>query len=332
MSVAEIVLALGASHGPLVHLAAEQWLERAKDDRRSESLNTIDGRTVSYPELVAERGEPYVVESGIDHLRVQAAQVQAAMERVADELEACEPDVVVVVGDDQGELFGSENMPAVALFHGDRVVTHRWNIENMPEFWTPVAKGSGLDDHHVYDGAPEFAKALIDGLIRREIDVAAAASVPDPAKRGFGHAFGFVVERFYRGRRYPMAPVLLNTYFQPNVPTPGRCYAIGRALRAAIESYPKPLRVALVASGGLSHFLCEEALDRSVLDALQRKDAQALAAIPREALYAGSSEILNWIAVAGAVEHLDMAWSEYMPVYRTPAGTGVGMAFAAWKP
>lgn len=330
--MAEIVLALGASHGPLVHLAAEQWLERAQDDRRSGSLNTIDGRTVSYQELVAERGEPYVEASSLEHLRVQADQVQAAMVRIADELEACDPDAVVVVGDDQGELFGPENMPAVAVFHGEEVATHRWNIANMPDFWTPVAKGSGLDDYHVYPGAPALSEALIDGLIRREIDVAAAASVPDPSKRGFGHAFGFVVERFYRGRKFPMAPVLLNTYFRPNVPTPGRCYAIGRALRAAVEAYPEPLRVAIVASGGLSHFLCEEALDRSVLDALQRKDEAALAAIPREALYAGSSEILNWIAVAGAVEHLPMAWHEYMPVYRTPAGTGVGMAFAAWKP
>lgn len=330
--MAEIVLALGASHGPLVHLAAEQWLERAKDDRASGTLNTIDGRLVSYAELVAERGEPYVVESGIEHLRGQADQVQRAMARIGDELEACNPDIVVVVGDDQGELFGSDNMPAVAVFYGDKVATHPWNVANMPDFWTPVAKGSGLDDYHVYRGAPELSKALIDGLIREEIDVAAAASVPDPSKRGFGHAFGFVVERFYRGRDYPMAPVLLNTYFPPNVPTPGRCYAIGTALRRAIERFEQPLRVALVASGGLSHFLCEEALDRSVLDALQRKDRQALADIPREALTAGSSEILNWITVAGAAEHLPMAWHEYMPVYRTPAGTGVGMAFAAWKP
>lgn len=331
--MARIVLSLGASHGPLTHLEADQWLERAKDDMNSGSLNTIDGRMLSYTELVAERGEPYLRESGVEHLSAQAAQVQQAIVRLGDELEACAPDLVVVVGDDQGELFGPDNMPAISIFYGDKIATHPWeNAEKLPSFWKPVLEGCGLDDFHVYEGAPEFSRGLIESLIEQHVDVAAAASVPDPAKRGFGHAFGFVVERLYRERSIPMVPVLLNTYFPPNAPSPGRCYAIGRALRKAIEDAPADLRVALVASGGLSHFLCEEALDRSVLDAIGRKDEAALAAIPRAALTSGSSEILNWITVAGASEHLDIAWTEYLPVYRTPAGTGIGMAFAAWKP
>lgn len=331
--MARIVLSLGASHGPLTHLEADQWLERAKDDMNSGSLNMIDGRTLSYKELVAERGEPYVRESSVEHLTAQAGQVQKAIVRLGDELDACAPDVVVVVGDDQGELFGSDNMPSISIFYGDKIATHPWqNAEKLPSFWKPVLEGCGLDDYHVYQGAPELARGLIERLIEQHIDVAAAASVPDPSKRGFGHAFGFVVERLYRDRMIPMVPVLLNTYFPPNTPTPGRAYAIGRALRKAIEDWPEDLRVALVASGGLSHFMCEEALDRSVLDAMKRRDDAALAAIPRPALLSGSSEILNWITVAGASEHLEMAWTEYMPVYRTPAGTGIGMAFAAWKP
>jgi hypothetical protein len=35
---------------------------------------------------------------------------------------------------------------------------------------------------------------------------------------------------------------------------------------------------------------------------------------------------------AGALESLDMTWSEYLPVYRTPPGTGIGLGFAAWEP
>ncbi len=331
--MARIVLSLGTSHGPLTHLEADQWLERAKDDMKSGTLNTIDGRTVSYKELVTERGEPYVRESSVEHLTAQAVKVQQAIVRLGDELEACAPDLVVVVGDDQGELFGPENMPAISIFYGDKIATRPWkNPEKLPSFWHPVLKGCGLDDFHVYQGAPEFARGLIESLIEQDVDIAAAASVPDPAKRGFGHAFGFVAERLYRERSIPMVPVLLNTYFPPNAPSPKRCYAIGRALRRAVEASPADLRVALVASGGLSHFLCEEALDRSVLDAIASRDEAALAAIPRAALLSGSSEILNWITVAGASEHLDMVWTEYLPVYRTPAGTGIGLAFAVWKP
>jgi len=40
--------------------------------------------------------------------------------------------------------------------------------------------------------------------------------------------------------------------------------------------------------------------------------------------------LLNWVGVAGATEHLDLNWSEYVPGYRTPAGTGTGLSFASW--
>jgi hypothetical protein len=45
----------------------------------------------------------------------------------------------------------------------------------------------------------------------------------------------------------------------------------------------------------------------------------------------GTSETLNWIAAGGAVEHLAMDLIDYVPAYRSPAGTGVGMAFAVWR-
>jgi 3-O-methylgallate 3,4-dioxygenase len=38
-----------------------------------------------------------------------------------------------------------------------------------------------------------------------------------------------------------------------------------------------------------------------------------------------------WIAVGGAVEPLDMAWSHYVPGYRTPAGSGTGLGFALFQ-
>jgi hypothetical protein len=80
----------------------------------------------------------------------------------------------------------------------------------------------------------------------------------------------------------------------------------------------------------LSHFLVDEDFDRAVLKACADKDAKFLQTLPRNKLHAGSSEILNWVAVAGAVEHLDLDWSEYVPGYRTPAGTGTGLSFASW--
>jgi hypothetical protein len=80
----------------------------------------------------------------------------------------------------------------------------------------------------------------------------------------------------------------------------------------------------------LSHFLVDEDLDRAILKALADKDGAFLQSLPRNKLHAGSSEILNWVALAGTAEGIDLDWFEYVPGYRTPAGTGTGMSFATW--
>ena len=67
-----------------------------------------------------------------------------------------------------------------------------------------------------------------------------------------------------------------------------------------------------------------------MLDAIAAKDAAALGAIPRDRLRSGNSEILNWVTAAGALEGLTATIVDYVPGYRTPAGTGTGMAFARW--
>jgi hypothetical protein len=163
------------------------------------------------------------------------------------------------------------------------------------------------------------------------VDLGVANAVPDPDKAGFGHAFGFPAERLFGGKEIPMVPVMLNTYYPPNVLSPARCHDIGRKLRAAIEASPEDLRVAVLASGGLSHFVVEDEIDRQLLEGLADPEGAALRALPREALLEGSSEILNWILTAGAVSHLPLAWSAYEPIRRTPAGTGIGCGFAIWQ-
>jgi 3-O-methylgallate 3,4-dioxygenase len=99
-----------------------------------------------------------------------------------------------------------------------------------------------------------------------------------------------------------------------------------------VANFGGAARVGVLASGGLSHchFLVDEEFDRAILAALARKDCGFLQNLPRNKLHAGSSEILNWVAVAGAAEAIDLNWSDYVPGYRTPAGTGTGMSFATW--
>jgi hypothetical protein len=128
----------------------------------------------------------------------------------------------------------------------------------------------------------------------------------------------------------PIVPLVVNTYYPPNQPRPKRCFSLGRAVAEAIGQFPGKSRVGIIASGGLSHFTIDEELDRAVLDACARGDGAALAGIPPRKLNSGSSEIRNWIVAAGAAAGLRAEWQQYVPLYRTGAGTGCGMAFAAW--
>ncbi len=126
-------------------------------------------------------------------------------------------------------------------------------------------------------------------------------------------------------------PVALNTYYPPNQPTARRSWHLGAAVRRAVEDFDGDLRVVLVASGGLSHFVVDESLDRKVLDAIETDDVSSLCSIPSRLMQAGSSEIRNWIAVAGAMSGRRVVHRTYVPCVRTRAGTGIGAAFVAWE-
>ena len=130
----------------------------------------------------------------------------------------------------------------------------------------------------------------------------------------------------------PIVPVFQNTCYPPNHVSPARAYDFGTAIGAAIEAWDRDARVAVVASGGLSHFVVDEEVDRTILRALSDRDADTLRSLPRHRLYSATSESLNWVALGGAMAGTGLAMDlvDYTPVYRTEAGTGGGWAFALW--
>lgn len=331
--MARITLGIGTSHSPLLNIGGEKWEHRARDDRRNASLFTLDGRKLSYDALVAERGEPYGAQSDPANFPALAARAEAALDRLEAQLFEARPDVVLVIGDDQDELFGFDNLPALSIYRGEEVVMKETPLPHPRLTWTDrdFWAGYAMDAPRRFPAAPQLADDLIRGLIRLGFDVATSNGVPDPERRAFGHAYGFVYRRLMKRLSVPMLPVLLNTYFPPNNPTAHRCYQIGSGIAQALAASPIDARVAIVASGGLSHFLCEEAFDRRVMDALKRHDITTLTQIPQEALCSGTSETRNWIAMAGAIAHLRCVDDEYIPVYRTAVGTGIGLGFAAWR-
>ena len=71
--------------------------------------------------------------------------------------------------------------------------------------------------------------------------------------------------------------------------------------------------------------MLEESLDRALLDALRTRDPDALARLPRSWIQGSTGEVLCWVSAAGALEHLPMDVIDYIPAYRSAAGTGTGL-------
>lgn len=330
--MARITLAIGTSHSPVLNLSGDNWQWRAEDDQRSRALYTLDGRKHTYQELVAQRGSPFAAQSDPSDFPRLAREAEAALDHLEACLHAARPDVVLVIGDDQDELFGYDNLPAISIYRGEEIVMKQ--TESHPRMtWTDASfwRGYAMDLPRRFPGAPRLANDLIAGLIARGVDVAVSNEVREPQDRAFGHAFGFIYQRLMKNLDVPMLPVLLNTYFPPNNPTAARCYQVGGYIAEALAASPLDAKVAVVASGGLSHFLCEATFDRMVIDAIKNRDKDALTAIPQQALCSGTSEVRNWITMAGALGKLDCVYDKYIPVYRTSVGTGIGLGFAVWE-
>ena len=310
--MAEIVLGLAASHGSSTFAPSSTWELFAARDRRRPYYEDMLAKAP--PEMEAAVAPERLEE------RYQAGQrAQAVLNDLVDHVA---PDVIVIFGDDQHEQFLDDNMPMFCVYSGplmSRGTRRRQRDDYLEEGSVPPQE---------HRGAPELAEHLIRWLVNAEVDIATSNELkPD---LGLGHAFTHVAENMPKIGDRAMLPFMVNTYYPPNQPTAWRCYELGQTIRRGIESWDSPARVAIMASGGLSHQIIDEELDRSVLDAMASKDDASLRALPPATFKGGTSEILNWITVAGAMEPLAMTLADYVPAYRTPAGTGLAMGFAYW--
>jgi len=330
--MAELVMGLGTSHSPQLSTPVSTWSDHAARDRANGRLLGTDGEYHSYDDLLAAADPAVSAELGTEIWEEKYERCQAAIAELARRLEAAHPDVVVVIGDDQEELFDEEGTSTFSLFLGGQLADLAPSAAaraRMPFGLQEALWAAHAPDGDVYPSQPALSLHLVEQLIARDFDVSRFSRQHEG--RSLGHAFTFVRRRLGLAGDVPIVPVFVNTYYPPNVPSAARCYAFGGALAEAIASWPEEARVVVVASGGLSHFVINEELDRRVLGALARHDGADLAAIERKHLRSGTSEILNWVAAGGAFRGRDMEVVDYVAGYRSPAGTGTAMCFSVWS-
>jgi 3-O-methylgallate 3,4-dioxygenase len=328
--MARLVAAFGSSHSPALNSPAEDMAGHARRDEMFQGHLDREGRKVSYADLESAAGERFKTEIAPEKLRERIAACERHIERLSQAIAAAKLDALVIVGDDQREQYLEDNQPAFLVYCGESIENGVMAMpQESPEYWRRArSQYYEPDAPRRYPVAAKFAEHLTAFFTDEGFDVAYGKSLP--RARGEGHAFGFVHRRLLRGAAPPIVPLVVNTYYPPNQPRPRRCYRLGRALAKATEAFSGKQRIGVIASGGLSHFTVDEELDRRVLSACENADGEALSEIPVDKLNSGSSEIRNWIVAAGAAAELRMKWREYVPLYRTPAGTGCGMAFAEW--
>ena len=328
--MAQLVAAFGSSHSTMLFSAIENWQALFDHVDCKAPISDFDGTPRSFDDLLRAAPPNAAATISSEAIARRHHDMSAAMDRLGADIAAAALDVLIIVGDDQREIFKDACRPAIGVYYGGTIrnaaapaaPTNDWYLRDQRR-----RLEEGAD--RFYPCHAPLGSHMISGLTERGFDITAVQALV--GEQFEGHAYSFIHRRYMRSQVIPVVPVFLNTYYPPNQPTPRRCYDLGLAIGDLVSSFPEELRVGILASGGLSHFLVNEALDRKVVTALQARDFETLRTLPTRNLNTGSSEIRNWISVAAAASELSLDWISYIPAYRSRAMTGVGLCFASWK-
>ncbi|OLT18866.1 hypothetical protein BJF78_11805 [Pseudonocardia sp. CNS-139] len=336
--MAHIGLAVGTSHAPQLSTPPEEWGQRAVADRRNSAL-AFRGGDYTFEQLSALREAAFADECDVDLQRARHTACRAAIDELGRVVRASGVDVLVVVSSDHKEVFGDELLPPFAVYWGETVRHEPFTqeaLDAMPPGLAIAEVANVPEVSTVRRCHQELALHLIRETSTAGFDPGASRALPAGkyGDHGIPHGWGFVLQQVLGGTAdIPVVPVFVNTFWEPNPPGAARCHDFGTALGAAIATFPDDLSVGVVASGGLSHFVIDEDLDRRFLDALLDGDGTYLRSLPADLLRSGSSEMRNWIVVgaAAAGTGLRPRVVDYVPCYRSEAGTGCAMGFVAWQ-
>jgi hypothetical protein len=259
----------------------------------------------NFPELVARQG-----------LTCDTAQ---SYQRAAAEFEMLRPDAVLIFTTDHLNTFFFENLPILAIGVGDEFAGPNDEVPTVSHRKVPSI--ASLARHlHASTVAAGFDLSSV-----QEFEVDHSVIVP----------LHFLSSTF----SVSVIPIFISTHIAPR-PTSRRCFALGETVRAAVQSWPGPLRVAVIGSGSFSfdvhgHLsppgrlvgVPDPAWVHRVGEHLQRNAISDLIneATPERFSRAGnvSGEILNWIAMLGTIEGQKLSW--FKPELE------FGNSYAVWR-
>ena len=228
--MARVVAAFGTSHSTMLFSSRENWQAMFDHVDCRAPIYDFEGKPRSFEELL--KSTPASASSKIS-AAAQAErhqQTMDAMDRLQSAIAAAKLDVLVIVGDDQREIFGDECRPAIAVYYGD-------SIRNAPapaeptNSWYLQDQRKRMEDKHerFYPCHAGLGTYIAAGLTDRGFDITAMKSLK--GEQFEGHAYSFIHRRFMPDGPIPIVPIMLNTYYPPNQPSPTRCFDLGTAIR-----------------------------------------------------------------------------------------------------
>jgi len=230
------------------------------------------------------------------HGRRMVEELIGVVRAMGRTLMAAAPDALVVVADDHLNVFSFDAVPALCVRVGRSV--------------TRMVQADAIEFDRALDGLPErypvhedLANSILEKGVQAGFDFAASWSAP------LDHAFLSPVSTLYGDRPVPpLVPFWVNCFLAPQ-PTAQRCFTAGRHIARVVAD--GPWNVAVIATGGLSHFpelslarigQSDPAFDRRIVKLMEVGDHEPLTALTAKELHeSGSHELLNWMVLLGAV-------------------------------
>ena len=172
--MAEIVLGLGSSHSPQLSTPSDMWLTYGEGDKRHQELWAADGKPYSFEELLSNIDRSAIEkELAEDKMATRYNACQQGIATLGSTLEDTAPDIVVMIGDDQLELFNESNMPAMLVYWGDTIRNVPIPIpEAAPAFRKANAWGWFAEREIDYPIASDLGRHVIEYLVDQKFDVA----------------------------------------------------------------------------------------------------------------------------------------------------------------